>query len=272
MGRMIPPPYTIGDKTYDFLPERILGYGSYDAGKTQAWLSIADLYQSVGDPAQFWVADADSAVIRSMSDEFAHLRNVHVTDIHEFRDYAVWAKNLASSGEVNRGDWVVCDTASSAYGEATDYYLQRRYGMNRAEYELEKMFDEDHKGPPIEPSDWVMIRTIFLNWWEGMIVRDLSEKLLVNVFATAEGKQIMEHFEQKRKDKSELIDFGEVGFRPDGHRSLPHKVHTVGMMKRTASKYFFVPIKDRQRPKKAVEMSPSFAVAYLLQVAGWTVE
>lgn len=269
---MKPPPYVIGGETHEFLPERILGFGPPAAGKTQAWLSIADLYQQVGDPATFWVADADSAVLRSMSGTFSHLTNVDVTGVHEFREYAEWADRIAKSGEVRPGDWVVIDTASSAYTEAQDFYLKKRYGMDRVTYELEKMFDDDHKGPPIDPADWVMIRNLFLNWWERMIVRALSEVSEVNIFATAEAKQIMEHHEKKRDDKSDLIDYGPMGYRPDGHRSLPHKVHTVGMMKRTATKYFYVPVKDRQRSLSNVELSPSFAVAYLLQVAGWGVD
>lgn len=265
---LTPPSITIGGVEKPWQPERILSYGGYGAGKTQQWLSIADLAQSAGGDEHFYVADADSAVIRSMCGDFSHLTNVTVTPMTHFRDYAQWAYDLQKM--VKPGDWVVPDTSSSAYGEAIDYFLKKKYGSSRADFELEKMLDPDHKGPPIEPSDWVMIRSLFLNWWENMVVRELSDKLRCHVFTTAEAKQMMEHYEKKRNDKSDLIDYGEIGFRPDGHRSLPHKVHTVGFSQRSATKWFFTPVKDRQRPLKTITVN-NFAVDYLMQVAGWTV-
>lgn len=269
----IPPSHTVAGITYDWIPERVLAYGGYGVGKTQAWLSIADLYFKTDTPGTFHVADADDAVLRSMSGQYDHLTNVKVTPVIYFTDYAKWAIGLKD--EVQKGDWIVADTASSAYSAATEHYLSKMYGKTRSDFELERLLDPEHKGPPIEPGDWVQIRGLFLSWWENLVVRDLSTAKLCHLFATAEPKQVLDHFEGKSKDKSVLQDYGALGWRPEGHKSFPHKAHSVLMFARTGNgedgfKYWVQTVKDRSaRDTKNLRLDNGFAMDYLMGRAGW---
>lgn len=269
----IPPSHEVAGIHYEWIPERILTYGGYGAGKTQAWLSIADLYQKTGTPGTFHVADADDAVVRSMSGSFSHLTNVSVTPVSYFVDYAKWA--IALRDRVEKGDWIIPDTASSAYSAAVDHYLMQMYGETRADFELARLIDPDHKGPPIESGDWVQIREQFLSWWEKLVVRDLSTARLCHLFATAEPKQVLDHYESKSKDKTTLQDYGELGWRPEGHKSFPHKAHTVLLMSRTDNgeigfKYWATTVKDRSdRDTKNLRIENGFAMDYLMGRAGW---
>ena len=272
---LVPPDYIIGDVNYGVEPERILLYGPEGSGKTQAWLTIADLALTAGSGETFYVADSDAGVKRSMMRDFAHLTNVQLTTIAEFRDYKTWSRGLKDT--IKPGDWVVSDTASAGYEKAQDLFFEAKYGKSRDEVEFERMLDKAYnnkKGPLIEPEDWVMIRNLFLGWWVNDVVLGLSVKGGAHLFATAEPKQIFDHFEnptgKSKPDKSDWLSYGELGLRPDGHRSLPHKVHTVGLMKRSARSYWFTPTKDRQRPTEHMEVK-NFAVDYLIQRAGWTI-
>lgn len=276
MPKLQPPSINVGGKEHR-IPERILLYGNEGVGKTQTYLDIAALLAQVGDDAQLHVADADAgAVLRSMSGEkYRDLANVNVTDISDFPDYPNWARTVSEN--CKPGDWAIVDTASSGYHKAQDYYIFTKYGMTRAELEFERILDTSRgNGPLIEPEDWIMIRSLFLNWWERHIITELSEKRGLNILATAEAKMVHEHFEKKSNDNSTLMDYGGLKFRPDGHKSLAHKVHTVAFLKRTGAdaskaKHWFIPTKDRQRETKNLEIT-DFAVDYLMGRAGWVVE
>lgn len=277
------PSVTIGGVDHGVVPERFLSYGPEYSGKTQCWLSVALLAQQVGGDETFWVADSDSGVLRSMSRDFTELTNVSLTNVIDFNDYKKWARGLRDV--VRPGDWVVSDTASTAYEKAQGLFFKMKYGVTRQELEFERMFDSTRKAgsPLIEPDEWVAIRDAFLNWWEIDIVAELSLRRSCHVFATAEAKQIFDHFENPRKDghkkdKSAWLDYGDLGFRPDGHKSLPHKVSTVFFMKRgydsakDESAWWLTPTKDRQRVLKPLKLENGFAVDYLLGRAGWVVE
>lgn len=277
MAEFLPPAVTIGDNPPERLPERYLGFGPEGSGKTQAWLSIANMCHQVGSPAKFYVADSDAAVKRSMSNTFSHLNNVIVYDINEFRDYLTFAQTIMP--EVKEGDWAVVDTASAGYELVQEYFFEARYGMSRQELEWERLFDSNWKEgkPLVEPEDWINIRNGFLNWWVRMMVRQISVKNNVNLFATAEAKQVFEHFDGKAKDKSTWLTYKELGFRPAGHQSMPHKVNTVAMHRRMANGFWINPTKDRERPGKTTDellahmKINDFAVDYLMGRCGWEV-
>ncbi len=277
MARFVPPPTIIGGVNKGRLPERSLLFGTAGSGKTTAWLTIADMCKKVGDPATFYVADSDDGVLRSMSGRYAHLDNVVVEDVMDFRGQMKWAVGMQSTAK--EGDFVIVDTASSAYEWAQEYYFEKKYKMSRTELELERMFDADRKegAPLIEAEDWVAIRNMFLNWWQRQVVYKISVANSVHVIATAEAKQLMEHFEKKKADKSDLIDYKDLKYRPAGHQSLPHKVHTVAMMRRVGTGFWFNPVKDRDRPGRSMDdllkqmKVTDYATDYLLNRCGWTV-
>lgn len=271
---LIPPVITIGNDAY-IEPERILVYGIHGSGKTNMWLQIA----AASDPdVTFHTIDTDNGVVRSMSRDFAHLTNVSVTTVQGFYDYVTWAKELDKI--IKPGDWIVPDMASTAYNAAADFYLQRKYGKTRQEiefeHEMEKMLNAEVKAgaPAIAPDDWVMIRNLFLNWWEGMVVKGLSVKHGAHIFATAEAKQVMEHYEAKNPDQTILRDYKDLKFKPDGHKSLAHRVHTVAMTNRTGNgtetdNFWFIPVKDRQRDMSNLIVG-NFVDDYLVGRAGWS--
>lgn len=277
MSRFVPPETFIGGVSQGRLPERQLIYGTEGSGKTFAWLTVAKMCHDLGDPAQFWVADSDAAVPRSMSNTFSELTNVHVTDILQFRDYMEWT--VARMEDASPGDYLVVDTASAGYELAQEYFFEAKYKMSRTELELERMFDPTWKSgaPLIEPEDWVAIRNMFLNWWTRLVVQKISVAKGVHVIATAEAKQLMEHHEKKKKDKSNLIDYSELGYRPAGHQSLPHKVHTVAMMRRIGTGFYWNPVKDRERPNRGMDdmlkhmKIENYAIDYLMGRCGWEV-
>jgi hypothetical protein len=263
-------------------PERILIFGPAGGGKTEAWLTIADLMQKLGSGEHFYVADTDQAVRRSMS-AFGHLENVTVTQCNDFRAYKTWARETRDV--VNPGDWVVTDTASTGYEQAQRMFFDKKYGMTRDELEFERAFSDayaNRKGPLIEPDDWIMIRNAFLGLWEHDIVLELSTKRGAHLFATAEPKQIFDHFEnpqgRPKADNSAWLDYGQIGLRPDGHKSLDHKVHTIMLIRRTNVGHYVSYIKDRgERSTSQLIVRDSkeggFAMDYLLspERANWSV-
>jgi len=278
-----PPDLILAGVNVGYDPERFLIFGPAGGGKTQCWLDIADLVQKLGSGEQFYVADTDQAVKRSMS-AYGHLENVHVTQTTDFRLYKMWARGLREV--IKPGDWVVCDTASTGYEQAQRMFFDKKYGMTRDELEFERAFSDaykDRKGPLIEPDDWIMIRNAFLGLWEHDIVLKLSVEMGAHLFATAEPKQIFEHYEnpkgKPKPDNSAWLDYGQIGLRPDGHKSLDHKVHTIMLIRRTGVGHVVSYIKDRgERSTSQLLVGESkdgggFGMSYLLAAdrGNWSV-
>ena len=269
---MLEPPFITFNGVERQLRERIIGYGLPSSGKTNAWLDIARLHQASGSDATFYVCDSEDGVYDSMKRDYTDLANVDVCVVGEFPDWTEWAERVA--GVVKHGDWVVADSGSTAYERATEYYLFKRFGKSKATLQLEAALDPTSRGPAIEPGDWTNIRTMFLYWWNSQIINDCSMKGGAHVFATAEAKPVLEHFERKKNDKTITQEYGEIGHRPDANPKWLHRINTILYFQRAGKaggySYYVRPAKDRQRDESHFKLENGFAVDYLINRAGWT--
>ncbi len=277
MPSFLPPEIIVGEVSHGRIPERMLMFGSEGSGKTHNWLTIADMCANIGSDQQFYVADTDFAVPRSMSNRFSHLTNVNVTDVTDFKQYVLWAQSLKET--VTPGDFVIADMGGHAYHFAQEHYFESKYGMSRSEVEWERLFDraDDDRGPLVEPEDWINIRNGFNNLWNRMIIRDIVVARGASLFATAETKDILKHFDGQAKDKTVWLTYKDLGFKPDAHKTLLHKSQTVAMCRRLNNGFWLNPVKDRERPGKTVDellthlKVEDFAIDFLMGRAGWEI-
>ena len=108
--------------------ERLLLVGSWGAGKTNAYMTIARWLDQTGSPAQVHIIDCD---YKAALDPSASLPNVHIYDELEYwrnyKDAAVKCKEQAVRG---RGDWLVVDMCDRVWNAAQAGYVEMTFGVD----------------------------------------------------------------------------------------------------------------------------------------------
>ena len=265
MGEKLMPFHTDGPK------ERILAFGGPGAGKTRAYLSIAELLQKTGSKATMYVIDTDYAVDYMLQVGFPDLTNVEFTEVGDWHEYMSAVNDFQK--KLKPGDWLVADLLNYAWEAVQEHYSTEAYGKDLATHFLErkraasKRSEEAWDGA----SDWTIIKPLYRQFVNRFFYRHRA-----HVFATAGVKPIARS--GKWADNNEVVaTFGTIGFKPEGEKRTPHHPHTIIHLKRSKGGEFLMDTaKDRERPDMVdvglgTEESPgSFAKSYLLGVAGWS--
>ncbi len=251
--------------------ERILAYGSPGAGKTRAWLSIADLYVKTNSPGKFYVIDTDDTYWASV-EEFPKVAEAEIVETLSVYDWTAMtdaAKEFAA--KAGPDDWIVCDLFDKGWEEVQNYYSEQAFGQDKGDFflDLKRRLEASKKTKGDQPgfegwTDWTTIKALHARWANNVLYRHKA-----HVFLATSSKAI-----SRKTDKKDIIQaFGHIGAKPAGEKGLAaHGVNTVMMLSqaKTGEEWTMDTAKDRggREPQLNVRLH-GFGMDYLVKVGGW---
>lgn len=248
--------------------ERILVYGGSGAGKTKAWLDIAQAYHDADLEGVFYVLDTDYAVERMLYDGYPDLvgsGRVQATVPYDgFSDYQDWAANLKRV--MTDDDWAVVDLMDVSWEEAQNYYSEQVYGEDKGSYFVARR--KDMKNPNKEnlfegSSDWTIIKPLYAAFEKKVFYVHKG-----HTFVTA-GAAAVSRSGSWGDSKEVINTFGHVGMKPTGNKRMMHNVHTAILMVQDKNGWKMTTAKDRERNLLQNDEVDNFAFDYLRDIAGW---
>lgn len=248
--------------------ERLLGYGGAGAGKTKAWLDIAQAYEDAGMDGEFHVLDTDYSVERMLYDGYPDLiesGRIKVTVPYDgWVDYTNFASGLSG---LEDEDWVIVDLMDVSWEEAQEHYSNEVYGKDKGDYFVErrKAMKNPGKENMFEGStDWNVIKPLYENFSKSIFYKHAG-----HTFVTAGGAAVSRGGGSWGDSKEVVATFGHVGIKPTGNKRLAHNVHTALFFEVTKKGWKLTTAKDREREMLKGEMFDNFAQDYLVEIAGW---
>jgi hypothetical protein len=245
------------------LRERILVFGREGSGKSYSWLTIARLHRQKGSGARFYVIDTDDAIPRMLAEEFEDVADI-VTVYPAFR-WPQYESAIASIlQEAKPGDWLVVDMIDRAWSSVQEHFSSEVYGQDFGSFLLEVR--KEARNPReawtaiAREQMWQIVSRLYREWEDRVIFESPT-----HVYATASVSVV----DKDTPDEVKRLFPG--GIMPAGHRKLGHAFHTVLLAYRHGSEYRMDTIKDRGRKPLEAEIVTSFALGYLIKVAGWRV-
>ncbi len=211
--------------------ERILLYGAPGAGKTYAWLGVADLSQKTKSPAHFHVIDTDRAALRMMrgpTAEFAHLDNVTIYQARDIEQATEASDKILAN--VGKEDWIVIDMLSNVWDSMSNWWIAKVFDESPVDYwattrkrilaSKEKGKGDSKEFGGQDSLDWQYITKAYLSW-ELPITIDAP----CHVFATAAETEIQARFDKDGEKRARYIS---TNFQaPRGQKLTEHRFHTV---------------------------------------------
>lgn len=270
--------------------ERILLYGPPDAGKTYAWLGIADLAQKTKSTARFHVIDTDRAVLRNLKGpnaEFNHLKNIEVYQARNIEQAKEASEKILANIDSD-DDWIIVDMLSNIWDGMSDWWITKVWDESPVDYWVTVRRDiveakEEGKGDPREfggqaGPDWNYITKTYLAW-EFPITIDAP----CHVLCTAAESEIQERYDTTGERRAQYKSTSFMA--PRGQKLTVHRFHTVLRVNRTVS--FKETTREMTKHKDRVPLSlwedlggrgltipmskgPKFGFDYLKKVAGWS--
>jgi len=248
--------------------ERILLFGEGGSGKSTAILSMARYMPD----SHFWIQDTDVsfAYDRLLALEFADVDergNVTVlqaSDWDEFNENT--ARIAADSDPIN--DVLVVDNGTFPWQWVQDSHAQAQYGVDIDQFlsDLRKQYGKDNKEYAkalAEGMQWPIINKKFNKHFYKMFHSWKGHAMIVAQAKSTKGE----------KDEDMLTQFRIHGAMPAGQKDLAYVMATnILMMDRGKNTWAMSTTKDRGRPKVEKQTFTEFAIDYLVDIGGWTIE
>ena len=241
--------------------ERLLLMGSWGAGKTNAYMTIAKWLDQTGAPGQMYVIDCD---YKAALDPNATLPNVHIYDeLEHWVDYKETAKKCREQGVRGQGDWLVVDMADKVWNAAQAGYTEMTFGMEVDDFYIAWRKEDTKGGNPFNADwgkDWQAINRLY----DGFMYN--VTRFPGNVVITTG----IEAIRDDEKDKDIIKLFGKWGVRPAGQKRLGHLAADTLLLSNTNSGYKYTCIRPTGREEFKNEPLTDFVMDYLVKRAGWT--
>lgn len=260
--------------------ERVIIYGHEGTGKSTDILHVAQACPN----STFYIVDNDNAYDRLIETYECELPNVVTAGVEFAQDQNVhtWDGFLASVNEalstMGRDDWLVVDMLSKAWDKVQEWFIQSIFQEDIDDYFLKiRMEKQRLKATPKDQGgkDSKSLGA-FEGWMDWPVINQtyhkrVSTPLLTchgHLFCVAEAQKISDDDDKGIKDL-----YGPVGARPKGQKRSGHIMQTVIMQTRDRGGNFkMTTVKDRGRELWNGEPFSNFAMEYLRDTAGWTVE
>ena len=250
--------------------------GTAGTGKTQAYLSIAELARKTKSKSRFYCIDTDYTLDASLEafPKLAEWDNFIWEQASEFDEQLDLAREYQKKAK--RGDWINTDMISQVWESVQEDFTNKIYGMGKADYfmmkreEVAKAKKDPKNFQPLEGwVDWNVIKPNYSSFVNTAVLNNKA-----HVFACATAQPIQRG--KGGNTKENIEQFAHIGARPGGEKRLGHIFHTVLLMKNQGEEVWTIDTgKDRSRPdqerlKLTSKQSGQFVNAYLRGVAGWT--
>jgi hypothetical protein len=253
--------------------ERILLIGPPKAGKSTAWLTIAQWLEKTSADAQVFVIDSDKAwEIMGPADGSLDKR-VHV---YEVENHADWKKAITEIGgayQPNRGDWLVIDMIDRLWVHAQSGFWDYMHpGQDMGQIALEAKKKNINLGGDYG-NNWTVINKLYQDVFQPII------NFKGHVLALTPAAEVRQPDRQGNGgDSPAVLDvFGRVGMKPTGQKDLAYQFHSLLVVQRKPDKSrALITVDERVRPageerKQLVgETMTDFTLTYLVGAAHWS--
>ena len=237
--------------------EQILLIGSWGAGKSYAWLSIAKRCPE----SHFYIIDTTYDAERMV--EGLGLENITIQHVDEWDDWVEASEKFR--GNATKDDWLVVDLISDLWEASQRGYSDKMFGKEIDEWVLEaKKSGEGIAGNYGE--NWGMINKMYQRVMMSLL-RFPGHKI-----ACAPAEPVQEPDRAgKGGDTIEMRQlYGRYKLKPKGQKALGFQFHSIFvMMEKSKGNWIMSTVRDRNR--EGIENQPvtDFGINYLLKVAGW---
>lgn len=249
--------------------ERILLMGTFGAGKSNAWCTVAAWLRRTKSPGKIYVVDTDHAADRlseGYDDFFVNVVAENVWDYKEARAAVAKFRKAKPTKE----DWLVVDLADKLWKYAQDFYIEEAFGKDAASYFLEAKVD-GVKGNALSQeaygANWQIINQQYnalmndIQRWPGHIMFCTPSSVVQEPNSSGKGGD----------DKETRQAYGQFGVKPDGQKALGFQFFTViWMIPMGREQWRFTSIKDLNRDRPVNQPMTDFVMDYLVPVAGWS--
>jgi hypothetical protein len=261
-------------------PERLCLFGHAGSGKSQTTLNILR-YQT---EAHAWVADMDYSFSyeRLVATEYPDVADrVHIFTIDtQWEMFTQTLDEMIESADDKRGDWITIDPTTTTWPMVQTYYSDQVHGEDLSDHllqiraEAQQMIEaakgknKDEQAAAAKYYDkeaasdmtWPLINKLYsrgfyqkLQHWRG------------NFILVCEADKL-----GSRATPAEIEEYGYVGQKPKGQKSLPFVAATnLYLAHPEKDKWTITTIKDRGRKLVDKLQVQNFALDYLVEVAGW---
>lgn len=248
-------------------PERLLLCGGPGAGKTSAYMKIAEWLDRTESPARVFVIDPD---FKARLDPNAHLSNLDIRDdLGEWHLYKHAVIDAKAQGNRERGDWLVIDMMSRVWSDVQKFYTNMALGKD-----LDDLFIDWRKSNVADPSkakggnpfeaaygkDWQAINAMY-----DVFMYNVT-RFPGNVLMTSGIQSIGED----EKDPNIIRMFGKWGVRPAGQKTLGHVAADTLLLQSTSRGWTYSQLRGTGREEFKNEPVGDFVMDYLVKKAGWT--
>lgn len=249
--------------------ERILLMGPWGAGKSYAWIKVAQWIASTKAESQMFVMDTDLAWERMC--EGWEAPHVHVTDATDWDSLSGGVNLAVTRAKRERHDWLVVDMADKMWDFAQSGFSEKAFGKRIDEWFIEAKRSGENVGGDYG-SNWSVINRMYAQVI-GQILRFPGHVLCCTPVEPVQSPDR----QGKGGDSSEIRDlFGRFGVKPKGQKALGHQFHTIILLSDTGKGYRAQTVKERSMPgsetarEKLVGVSVTdFTKDYLMKIARW---
>lgn len=258
--------------------ERVLIMGTPESGKTECWVSLAELALKLKPPSKsgptFHVLD---------SDDRAEVQAEHLLDsnggnvsVYVPADWPDWNGDLETAlSRSSPGDWLIVDMISEPWDAVKHFYVEEVLGESLDVLQHEFARDnlaEGKRGGNILFEHGDPIGKLYLGWERRL--RDGCKRHGLHLLACAPAKQL--HTADSKtpwKDKQDVINICEPeGVKPEGHKLLLHRFNSIMLVEQKKRGQFRLTTMreaSRLRRDRALWREPmeNWAKTYALKVA-----
>jgi hypothetical protein len=248
--------------------ERILVTGQWGSSKSYQWLQMALALQKKG--VIFRCIDTDDAIERMIDEEekFHDLHednggNVHIYPVYDWPDYIAASKEVVDLAK--EGDWNIIDLADDAWQVVQDFYIAEIFKEDRGDFLLAARKKLKAKSKNLQAldgwTDWQVVNALYDDFIKPIVYRSKA-----HLYVATKADKVSKLDSDDTKE-----NYGFIGVKPRGQKSLPFQVHTVMVFEQGSvqGQYVVTSIKDRSRPLYDRARLTNLFKQYLVGVAKW---
>lgn len=254
--------------------ERIIVFGDYGSGKSQAWVDIARMLRLTKAPGKMHVLSTDMGAYASTEQAKGWEENVVIKDIETFDEMADAVKTRRSSD--SRDDWLVVDRSDTVWDAVQSSFALDVSGKDLDVWAVERLAaGEESPFSDGHGVSWGIIKRRYNEHFANQIMRYPGHVLLCAMSRDV----ATPNSSGKGGDGADVIEYyGRQGLRPSGEKHTGFLMHDIVLMgsknvgsgKTLHKEWVMTSIRARSRRLVTNQRVGNFVTDYLMPVGGWT--